>query len=105
MGIGPQLAGDVDGQGQPAVGSPRGVHSDAFTAQRPGSLLVPWTIWADPSIDQPIWTLHASPSTPASLITDLANELAHNSTSKVVRLEPATIADSTVAPLSFCGRA
>ncbi|WP_311766734.1 DUF317 domain-containing protein [Streptomyces rhizosphaericus] len=86
-----------------------------------------WTIWAGPSIDRVTWTLHASPSIPAPVFNDLAHELAHNSISNhrraaqrtarrittphahcprtVVRPEPVTIADSTVAPLSFCGRA
>ncbi|MEU9189259.1 DUF317 domain-containing protein [Streptomyces sp. NPDC048484] len=54
-----------------------GVQFDAFAAQNPNSPLATWTIWAGPSINQPSWALHASPYAPASMIADLASELAH----------------------------
>lgn len=54
-----------------------GVQFDAFAAQKPNSTLATWIIWAGPTINQPNWALHASPYAPASMITDLASELAH----------------------------
>ncbi|MFF3372121.1 DUF317 domain-containing protein [Streptomyces sp. NPDC002680] len=54
-----------------------GVQFDAFAAQNPNSPLGTWTIWAGPHVDQRTWALHASPSTPASVIADLAGELTH----------------------------
>jgi hypothetical protein len=54
-----------------------GVQFDAFAAQKPNSTLATWTIWAGPTIDQPNWSLHASPYAPASIIADITSELAH----------------------------
>ncbi|MFC8663099.1 DUF317 domain-containing protein [Streptomyces sp. NPDC057199] len=54
-----------------------GVQFDAFAAQNPNSTLATWTLWAGPSIDRPTWTLTASPYTPAALLADLAESLAH----------------------------
>ncbi|MFJ2847484.1 DUF317 domain-containing protein [Streptomyces griseofuscus] len=54
-----------------------GIQFDAFAAQKPNSTLATWTIWAGPSIDHRTWTIHASTYTPASLLADLAEALAH----------------------------
>ncbi|MFD5128942.1 DUF317 domain-containing protein [Streptomyces olindensis] len=54
-----------------------GVQFDAFAAQNPHSTLATWTLWAGPSIDHPTWTITASPYTPAALLADLAENLAH----------------------------
>lgn len=54
-----------------------GVLFDAFAAQKPSSALATWTIWAGPSVDQPTWTLTASPHTPSSLLAGLSEILAH----------------------------
>ena len=54
-----------------------GVQFDAFAAQNPHSTLATWTLWAGPSIDRPTWAIHASPYTPAPLLTRVAEELAH----------------------------
>lgn len=54
-----------------------GVQFDAFAAQNPHSILATWTLWAGPSIDHPTWAITASPYTPASLLADLAENLAH----------------------------
>jgi hypothetical protein len=54
-----------------------GVQFDAFAAQNPNSALDTWTIWAGSSINQPAWAVRSSVYTPASLLADLAEELAH----------------------------
>ncbi|MFI0776159.1 DUF317 domain-containing protein [Streptomyces sp. NPDC021212] len=54
-----------------------GVRFDNFAAHRLESFLTTWTIWAGPSISRPAWALRASPSTPAPLIADLTETLAH----------------------------
>ncbi|MFG2707403.1 DUF317 domain-containing protein [Streptomyces sp. NPDC048386] len=54
-----------------------GVQFDAFAAQNPHSTLATWTLWAGPTIDHPTWTITASPYTPAALLADLAENLAH----------------------------
>ncbi|MET9664963.1 DUF317 domain-containing protein [Streptomyces sp. NPDC006475] len=54
-----------------------GVQFDAFAAHTPHSPLGTWTIWAGPSIDHPTWAIRASAYTPAGLLADLAEELAH----------------------------
>ncbi|MGW5690769.1 DUF317 domain-containing protein [Streptomyces asiaticus] len=66
-----------------------GVQLDAFATG---------IIWAGPCIDRPTWTLHASPSTPAPVTTDLANELAHNSTSNHPRAARRTARRITTSP-------
>jgi hypothetical protein len=62
-----------------------GVQFDAFAAQHPNSSLATWTIWAGPTIDQPTWAIHASPYAPASLLTDLTEELAHGTGTRQTR--------------------
>ncbi|WP_327745482.1 DUF317 domain-containing protein [Streptomyces europaeiscabiei] len=54
-----------------------GVQFDAFAAQAPHTPLDTWTIWAGLSIDHPTWAIGASVYTPAGLLADLAQELAH----------------------------
>ncbi|MGW6791529.1 DUF317 domain-containing protein [Streptomyces chartreusis] len=54
-----------------------GVQFDAFAANAPNQPLDTWTIWSGPSIDHPTWAIRASVYTPAGLLTDLAEELAH----------------------------
>ena len=54
-----------------------GVQFDAFAARQTASTLSTWTLWAGPSIDRPTWVVNASAQTPAPLIADLAEELAH----------------------------
>ncbi|UIX34359.1 DUF317 domain-containing protein [Streptomyces sp. GQFP] len=54
-----------------------GVQFDAFAAQQLNGSLATWSIWAGTTIDQPTWTIHASPYAPALMIADLAEELAH----------------------------
>ncbi|MGA5189272.1 DUF317 domain-containing protein [Streptomyces griseoincarnatus] len=54
-----------------------GVQFDAFAAQNPHSTLATWTLWAGASIDRPTWAITASPYTPAALLADLAENLAH----------------------------
>ncbi|TLQ42591.1 DUF317 domain-containing protein [Streptomyces marianii] len=54
-----------------------GVQFDAFAAQKANSPLATWTVWAGPSIDQPTWTVTASPHAPTSLLADLTETIAH----------------------------
>ncbi|MFI6012550.1 DUF317 domain-containing protein [Streptomyces sp. NPDC051243] len=54
-----------------------GVQFDAFAAQHPIQNLATWTIWAGPGPDRPTWAITASPHTPSSLLTGLAETLAH----------------------------
>jgi hypothetical protein len=54
-----------------------GVQFDAFAAQNPNAPLDTWSMWAGPSADCPTWTIRASAYTPASLLADLSEELAH----------------------------
>ncbi|MEU9246949.1 DUF317 domain-containing protein [Streptomyces sp. NPDC048385] len=68
-----------------------GVQFDAFAAQNPHSTLATWTLWAGPSIDRPAWTITASPYTPAGLLADLAENLAHDTgirTHTPVKMKP-----------------
>lgn len=66
-----------------------GVQFDAFAAQKPNSTLATWTIWAGPSIDQPTWTLIASPHTPSLLLADLAEDLTHGTGTRRTNTPPA----------------
>lgn len=54
-----------------------GVQFDAVTAQQTSHNLATWTIWAGPERDRPAWTMTASPRTPSSLLSDLAETLAY----------------------------
>ncbi|MFD3585390.1 DUF317 domain-containing protein [Streptomyces sp. NPDC058683] len=36
-----------------------------------------WTVWAGPGPDRPTWTVTASRHTPSSLLADLSETLAH----------------------------
>ncbi|CAM5302041.1 DUF317 domain-containing protein [Streptomyces fumanus] len=54
-----------------------GVQFDAFAANYPRSTSAAWTLCAGPSIDRPTWAIHASPHTPAPLLTALTEDLAH----------------------------
>ncbi|WP_307783337.1 DUF317 domain-containing protein [Streptomyces sp. MBT53] len=54
-----------------------GVQFDAFAAQNPNSPLDTWTTWAGTDINNATWTIRASVYTPAALLADLAEELAH----------------------------
>ncbi|MGI5423871.1 DUF317 domain-containing protein [Streptomyces sp. CA-179760] len=49
------------------------------------------------SIDQPTWTIHASPDAPAPIIADLAEEIAHSTGTE--RSAPASIGSLRVSPL------
>lgn len=62
-----------------------GVQFDAFAAQNPNSPLATWTVWAGPSINQPTWAACASVYTPANLLADLAEELAHGTGTRPAR--------------------
>lgn len=75
-----------------------GVQFDAFAAQRPDSPLATWTIWAGPSIDRPAWTLHASPSTPALVINDLAEALVHSTSNHQRAAARHTVRRTTTPP-------
>ncbi|MFF8732785.1 DUF317 domain-containing protein [Streptomyces sp. NPDC015171] len=55
-----------------------GIRFDAFAAHQPNSNLTTWTIWSGPSIDHPTWTVTASPYTPAAMLADLSETLAHD---------------------------
>ncbi|MFJ3821390.1 DUF317 domain-containing protein [Streptomyces nodosus] len=55
-----------------------GIRFDAFAAHQPNSTLTTWTLWSGPSIDNPTWTVTASPYTPSSLLADLSDTLAHD---------------------------
>ncbi|WP_435285392.1 DUF317 domain-containing protein [Streptomyces bacillaris] len=55
-----------------------GVLFDAFAAQRLSETLHTWTIWAGPDPERPTWTVTASPHTPSSLLSGLAETLAHD---------------------------
>ncbi|MEU9240730.1 DUF317 domain-containing protein [Streptomyces sp. NPDC048385] len=54
-----------------------GVQFDTFAAHNPHSPLHAWSLWAGPDINSPTWAIHASACTPAGLLADLAEELAH----------------------------
>jgi hypothetical protein len=89
-----------------------GVQFDAFAAQKANSPLATWSVWAGPSIDQPTWTLTASPHTPNSLLADLTEAIAHGTGTRhtdtatrprSVRLRtspPATPSTATGPPIS-----
>lgn len=54
-----------------------GVQFDAFAAPNPNSPLDTWTIWAGTDVNNATWAIRASVYTPAALLADLAEELAH----------------------------
>ncbi|MEU9369525.1 DUF317 domain-containing protein [Streptomyces avermitilis] len=54
-----------------------GLTLDAFAAKDPNASLTSWTIWAGDHPDRPTWAINASTYTPAGLLADLAEELAH----------------------------
>ncbi|WP_256252200.1 DUF317 domain-containing protein [Streptomyces sp. yr375] len=54
-----------------------GLTLDAFTAKNPNASLTSWTIWAGDNPDRPTWAINASTFTPADLLADLTEELAH----------------------------
>ncbi|MFJ6898112.1 DUF317 domain-containing protein [Streptomyces hokutonensis] len=56
-----------------------GVQFDAFAAQNPDSPLDTWTVWAGPDVNNATWAIRASVYSPAALLADLAEELAHGS--------------------------
>ncbi|MDO0936398.1 DUF317 domain-containing protein [Streptomyces sp. DG2A-72] len=62
-----------------------GVQFDAFAAHAPHTPLDTWTIWSGPSIDHPTWAIRASGYTPAGLLADLAEELAHGTGTRQTR--------------------
>ncbi|MEU9175212.1 DUF317 domain-containing protein [Streptomyces sp. NPDC048420] len=62
-----------------------GVQFDAFAANTPHQPLDTWTIWSGPSINQPTWAIRASVYTPAGLLADLAEELAHGTGTRLHR--------------------
>ncbi|MFI2204599.1 DUF317 domain-containing protein [Streptomyces sp. NPDC020192] len=57
--------------------SDAGVQFDAYAANAPHQHPDTWTIWSGPSINQPTWAIRASVYTPAGLLADLTEELAH----------------------------
>ncbi|MEU6814089.1 DUF317 domain-containing protein [Streptomyces sp. NPDC046860] len=54
-----------------------GIQFNLVAAQNSHDSVPAWTLWAGPSLDQPTWTITASTHTPAALLADLAEELAH----------------------------
>lgn len=55
-----------------------GVQFDAFAPQNSHTTtLTTWTLWSGPDINQPTWAIHASPYTPAPLLSALTEDLAH----------------------------
>ncbi|WP_330324677.1 DUF317 domain-containing protein [Streptomyces pseudovenezuelae] len=62
-----------------------GVQFDTFAAHNPQSPLHTWTLWAGPDIDSPTWAIRASAYTPAGLLADLAEELAHGTGTRQTR--------------------
>ncbi|MFE2714106.1 DUF317 domain-containing protein [Streptomyces mirabilis] len=54
-----------------------GLTLDAFAAKDPNAGLTSWTIWAGDHPDRTSWAINASTYTPAGLLADLAEELAH----------------------------
>ncbi|WP_327731424.1 DUF317 domain-containing protein [Streptomyces sp. NBC_00487] len=54
-----------------------GLTLDAFAAKDPNASLTSWTIWAGDNPDRPTWAINASTFTPADLLADLTEELAH----------------------------
>ncbi|MBA2950243.1 DUF317 domain-containing protein [Streptomyces himalayensis] len=61
-----------------------GVHFDAFAAHAPHSGLPAWTVWGGGDADTPRWALHFSPHAAASVLQDVAFEVAHVLTQKPV---------------------
>ncbi|MFD0653027.1 SPDY domain-containing protein [Streptomyces malaysiensis] len=62
-----------------------GVQFDTFAAHNAHSPLHTWTLWAGPDGNNPTWTIRASVYTPAGLLADLAEELAHGTGTRQTR--------------------
>ncbi|MER5793322.1 DUF317 domain-containing protein [Streptomyces sp. NPDC001980] len=62
-----------------------GVQFDAFAAQNPNSPLDTWTIWAGTDVNNTTWAIRASVYTPAALLADLTEELAHGTGTRQVQ--------------------
>ncbi|MEU2874208.1 DUF317 domain-containing protein [Streptomyces olivoreticuli] len=70
-------------------GDPVGVQFDAFAAQAAtDGPLGAWTMWGGNTPDHPAWAIHLSTHAPASLLQDLAFELAHGQTTRPARPSP-----------------
>lgn len=54
-----------------------GIAFDTLAATGTDVFLPAWTLWAGPTIDCPAWTINATADTPAGLLADLSEELAH----------------------------
>ncbi|MBZ3916685.1 DUF317 domain-containing protein [Streptomyces acidiscabies] len=60
-----------------------GIQFDPFAARESQSTAT-WTIWSGHSIDHPTWSIHASAYTPTHLLTELTDELATGTTTRLV---------------------
>ncbi|MFK0294715.1 DUF317 domain-containing protein [Streptomyces sp. NPDC090442] len=67
---------------------PSGVQFDAFAAQSPHSPLPAWTFWGGGAADTPGWTLHFSPHAAASVLQDVAFEVARGLTQRQLESRP-----------------
>ncbi|MFE9407454.1 DUF317 domain-containing protein [Streptomyces sp. NPDC006704] len=67
---------------------PAGVQFDAFAAQSPEVSLPAWTFWGGGNTHKPMWALHFSPHAAASVLQDVAFELAHGLTQNTVTDQP-----------------
>ncbi|MFE1836514.1 DUF317 domain-containing protein [Streptomyces sviceus] len=67
---------------------PAGVQFDAFAAHAHHSALPAWTVWGGGDADTPRWTLHFSPHAAASVLQDVAFEVAHGLTQQPVTARP-----------------
>ncbi|WP_180985853.1 DUF317 domain-containing protein [Streptomyces sp. CB02959] len=67
---------------------PSGVQFDAFAAQSHHSPLPAWTFWGGGAADTPRWTLHFSPHAAASVLQDVAFEVAHGLTQRHLESRP-----------------
>ncbi|NUS85358.1 MAG: DUF317 domain-containing protein [Streptomyces sp.] len=65
-----------------------GVQFDTFAAHNPHSPLHTWTLWAGHDINNPTWAIHASAYSPAGVLADLAEELAHGTGNRQTRSGP-----------------
>lgn len=54
-----------------------GIAFDTFAAPGSDVFLPAWTLWAGPTINRPVWAINATADTPAGLLADLSEELAH----------------------------
>jgi hypothetical protein len=67
---------------------PAGVQFDAFAAQARHSPLPAWTFWGDGDAGTFRWALHFSPHAAASVLQDVAFEVANGLTQKSITARP-----------------